>query len=107
MALSLTSPAFSQGGTIPKKYTYDGENRSPPFEWTGVPAGTAGSLLICNDTDSPGKLLHHWAAELCRTMSADRRQAECLSFSPECAQLGGNTRGAIGDLWRNHLARSA
>src|SRR5262245_28233171 len=37
---SLTSTAFQNGGSIPKKYTCQGENISPPLAWGGVPAGT-------------------------------------------------------------------
>jgi hypothetical protein len=37
MPLTLKSPAFRAGGNIPRKYTCDGENISPPFEWSGIP----------------------------------------------------------------------
>jgi hypothetical protein len=43
MSLSLTSAAFTEGGTIP---TYEGENVSPPLTWTDVPAGTKNLVLI-------------------------------------------------------------
>lgn len=62
MALTLRSPAFEQGGTIPKEYTCDGNNRSPPFSWEGAPEGTASFLLVCDDPDAPGGVFHHWAA---------------------------------------------
>jgi len=38
--MTPTSRAFQQGGTIPMKYTCDGDNISPPFAWSGVPEGT-------------------------------------------------------------------
>jgi Raf kinase inhibitor-like YbhB/YbcL family protein len=62
MALSLKSSAFAQGRNVPRKYTCDGMNVSPPLEWSGVPAGTTSLLLICNDPDAPGGTFHHWAA---------------------------------------------
>jgi len=62
MALSLKSSAFAQGRNIPRKYTCDGMNVSPPLEWSGVPAGTTSLLLICDDPDAPGGTFHHWAA---------------------------------------------
>jgi Raf kinase inhibitor-like YbhB/YbcL family protein len=62
MPMSLTSPAFGQGGTIPAIYTCDGENISPPFTWTGIPENTKTLLLVCNDPDAPGRTFHHWAA---------------------------------------------
>ena len=39
MALELRSPAFSEGGRIPSKYTCDGEDASPPMTWIGMPSG--------------------------------------------------------------------
>lgn len=62
MALQLTSPAFEQGGTIPQKYTCDGQNVSPPLRWRGMPDGTRSLVLLCNDPDAPGGLFRHWAA---------------------------------------------
>lgn len=62
MTLTLTSPAFPQGGTIPRKFTCDGENRSPALAWSGVPEGARSLLLVCDDPDAPGGVFHHWAA---------------------------------------------
>ena len=62
MPLRLTSTAFRQGGDIPKKYTCDGDNVSPPFAWSGAPEGTRSFLLICDDPDAPAEIFHHWAA---------------------------------------------
>ncbi len=62
MALTLKSSAFAHGGIIPRKYTCDGMNVSPPLEWSGVPAGTNSLVLVCNDPDAPGGTFHHWAA---------------------------------------------
>ena len=53
MSLRLWSPAFGQGEDIPKRYTADGENRSPAFKWSGVPDGTKSFLLVCDDPDAP------------------------------------------------------
>lgn len=62
MPLELTSPAFAHGGTIPRSFTCDGEDRSPPFAWSGVPGGTRSLLLVCDDPDAPGGVFRHWAA---------------------------------------------
>ncbi|TIQ02755.1 MAG: YbhB/YbcL family Raf kinase inhibitor-like protein, partial [Mesorhizobium sp.] len=40
MPLTLISPAFPAGGTIPERYTRDGQNVSPPLKWSGIPHGT-------------------------------------------------------------------
>jgi Raf kinase inhibitor-like YbhB/YbcL family protein len=51
--LTVTSEAFAVGKPIPKKYTADGENVSPPLTWSGNPAGTKQFALICDDPDAP------------------------------------------------------
>jgi Raf kinase inhibitor-like YbhB/YbcL family protein len=53
MALELTSPAFAPGDEIPREYTCDGADRSPPLAWTGAPAGTQSFALIVDDPDAP------------------------------------------------------
>lgn len=53
MTLTLSSSAFFHQGRIPKKYTCDGEDVSPPLAWTGVPAGTKSLALIVDDPDAP------------------------------------------------------
>lgn len=62
MALELFSPAFMPGEEIPKRYTCDGENLSPPLNWRGAPANTRSFVLVCHDPDAPSGLFHHWAA---------------------------------------------
>jgi Raf kinase inhibitor-like YbhB/YbcL family protein len=59
--LAISSPAFGQGEPIPTKHTGEGEDVSPPLEWSGVPEGTRQLALICHDPDAP--LPHgftHW-----------------------------------------------
>lgn len=60
MALSLTTPAFEAGGTIPKKYTCDGADLSPPLQWSGAPSGTKSFALIMDDPDAPAGTWVHW-----------------------------------------------
>jgi hypothetical protein len=51
--LRIGSPAFTNLAPIPKRYTVDGENISPPLEWSGLPSGTLQLALICHDPDAP------------------------------------------------------
>lgn len=60
MSLSLTSPAFADGGEIPEKYTFDGANISPPLRIAGAPAETQSFVLIVEDIDSPIGPFTHW-----------------------------------------------
>jgi Raf kinase inhibitor-like YbhB/YbcL family protein len=60
MELVITSAAFKDGGFIPKKYTCDSSNVSPPLQWSGVPADTKSIALICDDPDAPMGTWVHW-----------------------------------------------
>ncbi|MHB1865355.1 MAG: YbhB/YbcL family Raf kinase inhibitor-like protein [Candidatus Saccharimonadales bacterium] len=64
--LSLSSPEFQDGGTIPVKYTSDGDNINPPIDISGVSKETKSLVLIVDDPDAatdpdgPGKTFDHW-----------------------------------------------
>jgi Raf kinase inhibitor-like YbhB/YbcL family protein len=53
MALSLRSSAFAANGSIPEKYTCEGDDVSPPLAWSDAPAGTKSFALIVDDPDAP------------------------------------------------------
>ena len=53
MTLTLTSTAFTDGGEIPRRYTCEGEDISPPLAWAGAPDGTKSLVLIVDDPDAP------------------------------------------------------
>jgi Raf kinase inhibitor-like YbhB/YbcL family protein len=53
MALSIRSAAFAPNGSIPKQYTCEGNDRSPPLSWSGVPTGAESLALIVDDPDAP------------------------------------------------------
>jgi hypothetical protein len=60
--MQLTSSALSPGESIPRRYTCDGDDVSPPFQWDEPPAGTRSFALLCDDPDAPAGTWHHWAA---------------------------------------------
>src|SRR4030067_1448688 len=60
MEIKVTSRAFQEGGMIPRRYTCDGEDVSPPLAWTGVPEGTKTIALISDDPDAPMGTWVHW-----------------------------------------------
>ena len=59
--ITVTSTAFDEGGPIPKDYTCDGAETSPPLAWTGVPTDASALALVVDDPDAPGGTFVHWA----------------------------------------------
>lgn len=59
-AMTLTSPSFSNGETIPKAFTCDGGDKSPALNWTNVPEGAKSLVLFCHDPDAPAGEWVHW-----------------------------------------------
>jgi hypothetical protein len=53
MTMTITSSAFAHNGSIPKQYTCEGADRSPPLAWSGVPANAKSLVLIVDDPDAP------------------------------------------------------
>lgn len=60
MALTITSSAFEEGGMIPRKYTCDSEDISPPLRIDGVPDDAKSLALISDDPDAPVGTWVHW-----------------------------------------------
>ncbi|RLD18465.1 MAG: YbhB/YbcL family Raf kinase inhibitor-like protein [Caldiserica bacterium] len=57
--IQVKSEAFNNGEFIPKKYTCDGEDISPPLEWTKV-EGSKSYVIVVDDPDAPLKRWIHW-----------------------------------------------
>ena len=67
MALTLSSPAFGNHGSIPAEHTCDGRGTPPPLEWSGAPQGTRSFALVVDDPDAPDpkapkRTFVHWVA---------------------------------------------
>ena len=65
MAFAIESSVFRQGGPIPRRYTCDGEDVSPPLRWSGAPDKTRSFALIVDDPDAPDpaapkRVYVHW-----------------------------------------------
>jgi Raf kinase inhibitor-like YbhB/YbcL family protein len=52
-SMKLTSAAFGENQSIPKVYTCEGKDVSPPLAWSGVPAAAKSLVLIVDDPDAP------------------------------------------------------
>lgn len=56
----VSSPAFENNGTIPKRFGCDGENANPPLRIENVPPGAKSIALIFDDIDAPRGTYVHW-----------------------------------------------
>src|SRR5436190_21976750 len=56
----LTSVAFQEGQPIPRPYSCDGVNISPPLEWSGVPKTAKTVAIIADDPDAHAGTWTHW-----------------------------------------------
>ncbi len=54
--MHIESSAFAHEGTIPTKYTCDGENIAPPLLISGIPENTKSLAIIMEDPDVPTSL---------------------------------------------------
>jgi Raf kinase inhibitor-like YbhB/YbcL family protein len=57
--ISVSSPAFNNGGMVPAEYTCDGRGVAPTITWTAVPAETKSIAIIVDDPDAPGATFDH------------------------------------------------
>lgn len=60
MAMRVSSPAFAEGATIPRRHTCEGEDRAPELNWSGAPPETRSFVLIMDDPDAPRGTFTHW-----------------------------------------------
>jgi Raf kinase inhibitor-like YbhB/YbcL family protein len=61
--LNVTSPAFSEGGKIPGKYSCEGAEVSPPLSVKDIPSGAKSLAIIVHDPDAPHPGgVTHWVA---------------------------------------------
>jgi Raf kinase inhibitor-like YbhB/YbcL family protein len=97
MALQVASTAFSPGEMIPKKFTCDGPNVSPPLAWNDPPVGTESFALIADDPDAPVGTWVHWV--LYDLPAGARRLAEGVPKQealPGGGRQGRNDFGKVG-----------
>jgi Raf kinase inhibitor-like YbhB/YbcL family protein len=94
--LKVTSPAFSEGQPIPRKYTGEGEDRSPPLKWDAPPEKTRSLALLVEDPDAPKGTFTHWVLF---NLPADTRELPAGAGAgklPEGAVQGTNDFGKTG-----------
>lgn len=73
--LAISSPSFSDGGTIPITFTCDGPGGgvSPELNWVSAPSGTQGFFLLVIDIDASDFV--HWAVKSIPATTAGAAQS--------------------------------
>lgn len=90
--MKVTSSAFQEGGTIPEKFSKNGQNVSPELRIEGIPAEAKSLALIVDDPDAPVGLFTHWLA-----WNIDPRTTDIAEGSvPDGAVQGKNDFGESG-----------
>jgi Raf kinase inhibitor-like YbhB/YbcL family protein len=90
--MNVNSSAFSDGAAVPKEYTGDGRNTSPPLQWGDAPAGTQSFAVILDDPDAPRGLFTHWVLF---NLPADRHELPA-AVPTDREVLGGARQGING-----------
>jgi hypothetical protein len=92
MEIKVSSTVFKEGEMIPKIYTCEGKNISPPLIWTDVPHGAKSLALIADDPDAPRGTWVHWVLF---NIPADAK--ELSENIPRRSTLGNGARQGIND----------
>jgi hypothetical protein len=88
MPFELTSPAFAHSKRIPAKYTCDGNNISPPLQWSTPPPSAQSFALIVDDPDAPAGVWVHWVVF---NLPAQTRDLPERAHLPSDSQEGWNS----------------
>lgn len=96
--LIVESPTMKTGAMMPREYTPDGRNVSPPLTWRGVPEGTRQFAVICEDFDAgnPPPFVHWLIYNIPGTAKG---LPEAIPIDPEAAmpsEIAGAVQGASG-----------
>src|SRR5579863_240299 len=97
MTFELTSTVLREGQPIPRKYSGEGANVSPPLKWSEPPPHAKHFALLCEDPDAPRGTFTHWILfnlpGEARELSEDVPHEERL---PNGAAQGTNDFGTVG-----------
>ena len=58
--MKIESTAFTNGQPIPRQYTCQGDEVSPPLRFSYIPTGAKSLALIVDDPDAPRETFDHW-----------------------------------------------
>ncbi|HEV2084142.1 MAG TPA: YbhB/YbcL family Raf kinase inhibitor-like protein [Gemmatimonadales bacterium] len=94
--IRLTSTVFEDGGRIPYLYTCEGDDISPPLQWSGAPVGARSYAIVCEDPDAPRGTWIHWVLFNLPSDAVELTKAvPTLPELPSGARHGRNTAGDL------------
>lgn len=97
MDFQINSDAFSNNGVMPKKFSGQGDDVSPPLAWSGEPNGTKSFALIVDDPDAPAGTFVHWVVyDLPPTVHALRENVQRSETPMNGTRQGKNDFQTIG-----------
>ncbi len=99
--MTLTSPSFGHGETIPMNHTSDGANLAPALAWAGVPPGAKSLALLVDDPDAPDpaapqRTFTHWIVYNLPASAGGLALGADRSGLPSGAKHGRNDFGRLG-----------
>jgi len=101
--LRVTSPAFTSGRTLNEEFTQDGENMSPPLEWSRGPAGTRSYVIIAEDASvaRPEPIVHWVVYNIPAAVQRLPRDMPSEATLPNGARQGKTASGSPGYVGPN------
>src|SRR6185295_780460 len=96
--ITVDSSAMKAGEMMPRNYTPDGRNDSPPLTWSNVPAATREFAFVCEDFDAgnPPPFVH-WV--IYKIPGTARGLPEAIPIDPSIpmpAGIAGTVQGLNG-----------
>jgi Raf kinase inhibitor-like YbhB/YbcL family protein len=96
MALTIRSSSFSDQGSIPTRFTHDGDDISPELSWSGVPQNAKSLALIVDDPDAPRGTFVHWILYDIPTTTNGLAEGLRADTLPKGTAAGMNDAGTTG-----------
>jgi len=97
-AIRVDSPVLKSNQPIPRDYTADGRNMSPPLAWSNVPAGTRQLAVVCEDPDAgnPPPFVHWVIYNIPATATGLPENVPFEPDAPMPASIAGAVQGVSG-----------
>ena len=96
VGFTVTSPSYSQGGTLPKQITCDGAGFSPALEFGTPPKGTKSLAILGWDDDAPAGLASQWVVYDIPISVQNLKEGIAVGSSVQNFKQGKNSFGKLG-----------